>query len=254
MTTSLSFGSNYGIYLYRGSDPPRPDFDGRNKRNRFLNNVVHGNRGRGIFLKESDDNVFQGNLFTQNYGLLWFVNGQRNRLQGNLIPDEETVRAEGSPNFAGSITIADQPTVHLQLDVYSSAYFEDLQGHVFDPEEDGLATTLSPTKSSLTLNSAQISKTSTVVTRNFQAVPDAGVALLGINIWNMSGDLSKGWVVQAGSSTHSISYTVGDLAPSTSYTLLRNGVSSSVKSNSAGVVSYKDSAVQPGMIEYYIRP
>ena len=86
-----------------------------------------------------------------------------------------------------------------------------------------------------------------------QAIPDVGVALVTVSIWNISGDLTKRWLVQAGSSTRRITYRVGDMTPNAKYNILKNGVSSSGTADAAGVVTFQDTAVTTGLVEYIVR-
>ncbi|MFM1769797.1 MAG: hypothetical protein RJA22_2326 [Verrucomicrobiota bacterium] len=253
INNEFGYGANYGIYLYKGIDAPRPGDDGKCRRNRFVNNYVHHNAGYGIFLTTSDENVWQNNVFDANNAILWFVNGQRNRLEGNSIPRDVTIRTQGNPSLLASTIIRQQPYVPLQLDAYSAAIFEDAGGRVFQPEEPGILTTLTPGGSALTLTAADIIKTSFVNTRNLQATPDAGIALINITVWNTSGDLSKRWLVQAGSSTRRITYRVGDLVPNSPYEILKDGVSSKGDSDSNGFMTFTDSAVRTGVVEFVIR-
>jgi parallel beta-helix repeat protein len=247
-------GGNYGFYLYQGNDPPMPGDDGRPKRNWFVGNYVHNNGGEGIMVTGGDDNYFLGNQFEANVGPLSFIQSRRNRLDANLFPDQVLVRIDGSPTFLSSGSITNQPLIYLQIDPYSTATFEDGPGRVFDPEEGGIATTLYPSGTKLTLNSAQIAKTSTVKLRNLKAIPDAGLALITITIWNLTGDLAKSWLVQAGSTTHAITFTVGDLAPRTTYEVYKKGVPSNYTSDDTGTIVYRDSAISPGIVEYRVQP
>ncbi len=250
----FAYSGNYGFYLYRGTDAPLPGDNGRPKRNRFVNNLVHHNAGEGIFLTGSDDNLFTGNLFEANVGPLWFINGRRNRLDSNSIPVEAVVRTQGSPSFASTTFINNQATVRIQVDAYSATIFEDRWGRVFDPEEGGIANTINPLGSKLTLTPVEIGKTSTVNTRNLQVVPDAGNVLVAIAIWNLSGDLSKDWLVQAGSLTHAASYRVGNLAPGTQYDVFKNGVATRFTADATGAISFQDQAVMTGVTAYAVRP
>ena len=245
-------GAAFGFNLYRGDDPPAPGDDGHPRRNRFLNNLVHDNAGNGILVTTADDNLFMGNRFQANAGSLLFVNGLRNILDSNSIPPGVTIQCQGSPSAAATTLIRHQAAVSVQVDAYSSVAFDDPQGLVFDPEEGGINNTLTPAGTTLSLTSAQIGKTSTVFQRNLQVLPNAGIALVAISIWNTSGDLGKRWTVQAGSATRSISYRVGDLIPNTTYNLLKNGVVTRVTTDSSGFVTFQDLAVQTGSVEYVI--
>ncbi len=250
----LGFSANFGFYLYKGSDAPRPGDDGRPKRNRFVNNRVHDNASSGIFLTGADENLCTGNAFSANFGPLWFVNARRNLLESNSIPGEILVGTQGDPDFPSTTFIRNQPSLTIQVDAYSSTIFEDLAGRLFDPNEDSLWTKVTPTGTALALSAAEIVKIANVSTRNFQAVPDAGLALIAISIWNTSRDLGKRWLVQAGSATHAISYTVGDLAPNKSYNLLKNGLATRVTSDQAGQIRFQDKTVTAGLTEYIISP
>lgn len=249
----LAYGANYGIYLYKGIDAPRPGDDGHCRRNRFVNNFVHNNAGYGIFSTTCDDNSWINNVFNANNNIIWFVNGQRNRLESNSIPRDVTIRTQGNPSLLASTILRGQPYAPIQLDAYSAAIFEDAGGRVFQPEEPGILTTLTPSGSAVTLTAADIIKTSFVYTRNLQATPDAGIALINVTVWNTSGDLSKRWLVQAGSATRRITYRVGDLIPNTAYEILKDGVASKGDSDSNGFLTFTDSSVRTGVVEFIIR-
>src|SRR6266542_823302 len=248
------FSSNFGFYLYKGNDAPRPGDDGRPKRNQFAHNRVHDNAGGGIFLIAADDNSFTANLFSGNPGALWFVNARRNLVESNGIPPETAVATQGSADFPATTSVRNQAALNIQVDGYSSTRFEDLSGRVFDPGEEGILSTVNSAGTTLALTAAEIGKNASVVARNFQVVPDAGQALVTISFWNTSRDLSKRWLVQAGSATHLISYRVGDLVPNTAYRVLRNGVASKVTSDVFGNVRFQDKAVTTGLIEYLVTP
>ncbi len=250
----FGFSSNFGFYLYKGNDAPRPGDDGRPKRNQFAHNRVHDNAGGGIFLIAADDNSFTANLFSGNPGALWFVNARRNLVESNGIPPETAVATQGSADFPATTSVRNQAALNIQVDGYSSTRFEDLSGRVFDPGEEGILSTVNSAGTTLALTAAEIGKNASVVARNFQVVPDAGQALVTISFWNTSRDLSKRWLVQAGSATHLISYRVGDLVPNTAYRVLRNGVASKVTSDVFGNVRFQDKAVTTGLIEYLVTP
>lgn len=250
----FAYGADFGLYLYKGNDTPSPGDDGRPRRNRFVANRIHDNSGNGLFATSADDNIFTGNLFEFNYGPLRLINALGNLLQSNSIPPDVLVRTEGAPNLPCTTAICNQDAISVQVDAFTSATFSDPGNRIFDPQQEGIYTMISPSGSSLTLAAAQIGKTSIVMTRNFSALPNAGVGLVNISIWNMTGDLSKRWTTQADSSTRSISYKVGDLAPNTPYTVLKNRVGSRYTSDSNGVITFSDQAVTTGPVEFIINP
>ncbi len=248
----FAYGGQYGIYLYKGVDAPFPGDNGHPKRNQFLNNYVHHNAGSAIFSTTADDNTFTANVFDANGPLIWFINGQRNRLLSNTLPANVTVRMQGTPSTLTSTYIRHQPAIAIQVDNYSTTTFEDPGGNIFDPEEPGLATTVTPTGTTLMLTTAEIAKTSFVRTRNMTATPNAGIALITPTIWNTTGDLSKRWLTQAGSTTGSILYRVGDLVPGVRYAVLKNGAGSSYTADANGTITFTDNAVTTGVTEFMV--
>jgi parallel beta-helix repeat protein len=250
----FAYGTNFGLYFYKGIDAPKPGDDGHPKRNRFVNNRIHHNGGSGIFLKSGDDNVFTGNVFDANDGPLWFINGQRNRFESNSVPGDLTLITQGDPSYVSSTSIRNQPLLALQLDAFSLVTFNDAGGRIFHPAKTPIATTASAAGTTMQLTMGQMGKTSTVATRKLQVVPDAGIALVTASIWNLSGDLSKRWLVEASSATQRITYTVGDLAPGIQYDVYRNGVITQENADSSGNISWQDSAVTTGLTEYVVRP
>jgi parallel beta-helix repeat protein len=247
-------GGNYGIYLYKGVDAPFPGDNGHPKRNRFINNSVHHNLGPGIFSTTADDNSFTRNVFDANSTTLWFINGQRNLLESNAIPGNVIVRMQGTPSILTSTIVRNQPALSIQVDSFSTTTFEDITGKIFDPEEPGLATTVTPAGTTLMLSTAEIAKTSFVRTRNMRVTPDAGIALVTPTIWNTTGDLSKRWLTQSGSSTHSILYKIGDLTPGLRYQVfnVRTGASSNYTADATGTITFTDSNAVTGVTEFVV--
>ncbi|MCL5097153.1 MAG: right-handed parallel beta-helix repeat-containing protein [Candidatus Omnitrophica bacterium] len=176
----------YGLYFYKGGDAPRAGDDGRPKRNQFNNNSIHDNLNEGVKLSDADDNSFAGNQFFNNGPVLRFIRGTGNMLDGNDIPLDVTVKTQGSSSSTATTFIRNQPLINVQVDSYSSVTFEDDNGAVFDPQEQGVATTVTPTGSMLLLTSANIGASTAVATRHLLVVPDSGSALVDPTIWNFA--------------------------------------------------------------------
>jgi parallel beta-helix repeat protein len=243
----------HGFYLYKGIDPPEPNDDGRPKRNRFVANRVHHNGKEAINLADSDENTFATNTFYANGDRLRFLRGFRNRLDGNDIPADVTVRTEGSPADAASTYIRNQPALRVQLDEYGSTIFEDDKGKIFDPEEKGIATAVSTGGSTLVLTAAEIGTTSTVIACNFWVGATEGTVLIEPVDWTNSVGLGKHWVVQAASPAQSLSYTVGELGTNQAYEVLKAGLPRmSVESDSAGKVQFTDVLGTTNAVHYSI--
>ena len=246
-------GANYGIYLYKGGDLPFPGDDGHCKRNTFLRNRIHHNANVGLLITTGDDNHFVGNIFEANYGGLELINGLRNRFESNAIPREAPVKVTGAPDFPASIIARNQSALALHLDAYSTATFQNTAGRIFDPEESGLATTVDPAAgSTLTLTTAQISKSTYVQTRNLRVTPDAGTPAVTIVAWNLAGTLTKRWLTRAGPETRRITYKVGDLTPGVEYTLIRNGIEFDHTADPTGTITFTDTAVTTAVTDFQI--
>ena len=251
----LAGSPQYGVFLYQGSDPPHAGDDGRPKRNEFANNSIHNNAKEGVKLGDSDNNQFVGNQFAANGSILRFSRGVGNLLDGNEIPSGVNVKTEGNSSFAANTIVRNQPLLLVQVDPYSSVTFADDLGAVFDPDEAGLATTVAPNGSTLTLASVQIGTSSTVAPRNLAAVPNSGGALVEPTVWNLTGNLSKAWTTLAAASSQRLSYTVGDLAANQPYNVLKNGgFLIPLTSDSSGIVRFNDQANTPSSIQYQVVP
>ena len=248
----FAYGGNYGLYLYKGGDLPFPGEDGHPKRNRFVNNRVHHNAGPGLFLTTGDDNVFTGNIFEANNGPLTLINGKRNRFESNAIPREVFVRTQGAPDALASTIARNQESLSVQLDAFSTAIFENTTGRIFDPEEPGLATTASTGFSKLTLDTAQILKSSYVQTRNLQVTTDAGTAAITVTVWNVPGSLSKRWLTRASTTTRRITYKVGDLTAGRVYQVWRNGIPTDYTADANGTITFLDTAATTAVTDFQV--
>jgi len=245
-------GASYGMYLYNGLDLPFPGDDGHPKRNRFINNRVHHNAGYPLFITVGDDNSFIGNIFEANGGAFRFISSMRNILESNSIPREVIVNTQGEPGFLSTTIVRNQPTLSIQVDPFSSTIFEDKARRVFDPEEPGVASTVTATSSTLTLTTVEIVKTSVVQLRNLQVTPDAGNARVTITAWNVSGALSKRWLTQASPTTRAITYRVGDLTPGVRYRAIKNGLATNYTADSTGVITIQDTAMTTAVTEFEV--
>ena len=245
----------YGFYLYKGADAPEPNDDGRPKRNQFVSNLVQGNLKAAINLADSDDNTFATNTFQANGDTLHFERGFGNRLVGNSIPAEVIVRTIGSPADAPSTYVSHQPSLRVQVDAYSSTIFEDGNGQIFDPEEDGVATLVTTNGSTLTLTAKNIGTTSTVVTRNLWVEATEGGVWIDPTSWTAPDGLNKQWIANADSAGTTFGYTVGHLGSNRPYVVLKAGlVLMSVNSDSAGRITFTDRISTTNKVQYAIQP
>lgn len=216
---------NYGVYVYLGSDPPEPGYDGRIRNNFFSNNTIHEYGNEAVKLQGGDGNVLIGNAFSSATDTtLRFDTSTDSYLEGNLLPPDVVVKVLGSPSIPGSLFVRDQPLVKLNVDSYSSATFTDSTGAVFDFDEGNLSTYVDASGSMVHLSSAEIGTTTTVVTRNLAVVPNSGGVFVNPTTWNQSGTYSKAWTAAASSGGITVNYLVGDLQPGVAYQISQNGI------------------------------
>ncbi len=78
--------SSYGIYMYKGSDVPVSG-DGRPKFNRFVANQIRDNGSYAVRASDSDDNVFDRNVFSGNKGGIRFERSFRNQVINSTPAD-----------------------------------------------------------------------------------------------------------------------------------------------------------------------
>ncbi len=254
---SNEFANNqqYGIYLFQGSDIPHPGDDGRPKRNWFTGNSVTGNIQSGINLTNGDDNRFSRNEFANNGPTLRFSQGPRTILDGNTIPGDVTAVTQGSPTLAALTIIRRHPLIRIQIDDYSTVRFEDEQGAIYEPEQGGVSTTVTPAGSVLSLTTANIGPLSTVVQRKLWVLPDTGSATVSLAYWRLTGDLGKKWTIQSDSRRQTLLQVVGDLAPNTAYQVLKqNKVLLKTTSDAQGFISFTHKPGDKHAIHYTVAP
>jgi parallel beta-helix repeat protein len=270
----IGFSGTNGVYFFAGANPPEPDdadptVTSRPRRNRVANNSIHDCGAEGLKVTGADENQFVGNSFQANSALLRFQESASNLLDGNLIPDDVTIRTVGSSMFQTSITLGNQPYVSVDMDSFSAVSFVDDQGAIFDPIQVDVPVTVGPEGSSLTLIASRMDARVTVVTRDFQ-VTRASSVLVTPTVWNLGGDLSKQWVTQSANQAQSIRYVVGDLSPNKRYTVNRDNGSNdapgagngrgkkkrvqSVVADASGRIAFSDSPGSTRPVGYSVVP
>jgi parallel beta-helix repeat protein len=251
----IGFSGKYGVYFYRGSDTPQPGDDGRPKRNTIRQNTIHDTASDPVKMSDGDANTFVSNTFQAGGGTtLRFATSTATRLQNNTLPSGFVVSVSGSSSQAATIDIY-QPTTRLQLvDEYSTAKFRDNNRAIFDPDET-IYTTASTSSSVLTLTQATTGGSSTVIRRRLNATPASGTVKVNPTLWNRSGDLSKGWNVQAPSSSVQVAYTVGDLAPGVAYDVRRGTtVIGTFTAGSGGTIAFSHAPGSTSTVAYSVKP
>jgi parallel beta-helix repeat protein len=276
LDNEVGYSGKYGFYLYAGDDPAEPDdtdpvVSARPRRNGFSNNLVHHSTGDSVHLGDADDNTYNMTSISPGPTTLSFENASNIVLTANSFPANATVRLNGASTNSTTMSLKNHPLVQLEIDAFSTATFEDDAGAIFDLDQGNLATSVDSSGSVLSVTLAALGAqtatvTTTVVTRNFLVAPDSGTVLINPTLWELSGGLRKAWTTEpvdngtsggptptAVSATANVQYTVGDLAPNTSYVVSKNGQALSVvTSDSGGHVSFADVPGTTGTVQYAV--
>jgi parallel beta-helix repeat protein len=250
----IADSGKYGVYFYKGSDAPNAGDDGRPKRNVFRNNTIRGSTSDAVNLNDADANTFEGNTFSSNGGSLRFIRGRDNVLSGNTLPSGYYLKLQGTSGIASTATVRNQPVLKLGVDAYSSATWNDAGNKVFDPDES-VYTVATASGTSMTLAADAIGTSSTVYTRAFTARPASGSVEVNPTLWNTSGDRAKGWNLRSPSSSVSVAYVVGDLAPGVAYDVFRDGSRVTTQTaRSDGTIAFSSSPGSTATVAYAVRP
>ncbi len=223
--------SQYGLYFYKGSDVPTSG-DGHNRGNVFRRNVIRDN-AKAMKLGESHDNLFLENTFAGNAAGMSFRNAQTNVLEANVIPLTEVVEVQ-APSIDSStiITRHDRP-IRVDTD-YSGAriIFRDTSTWSHRVPGSTVGTYVTPTESLYTLGAA-VADVRNVYVYAIYGKPASGKLKLVIAS-------HTSWSARSVSgSPISVDFTVGKLAASTPYHVMRGGTRvTTVTTSSSGVLAF----------------
>jgi parallel beta-helix repeat protein len=245
----------HGFFLFKGDDPPEPGDDGRPKRNQFFNNRIDYQGKEAIQLADSDDNTFATNQFFANGDKLRFERGSRNRLDGNEVPADVTLRTEGTPASMGSTYVTRQASLIVQLDTNSVVVYEDSRGQIFDPEETRVASSVTPDGSRLVLTSAEIGTTSKVQAHPFWVRPNRGTVWINPTGWTNHYGSGKQWTVQPEEPGLDVAFTLAGLAPRSAYSL-RNAdtLITNLTSDPNGRISFSNAFAGTNKVRFALEP
>ena len=243
----VGFNGAYGFSIFQGLNVPLTG-DGRPRGNDVVGNTIHDNALGGVLLRDADANVFDGNTFYGTDSALLLERGLGNRLNDNALPGDAVVTTTGSAAVAATTYVSNEPSLLVAVDAHSATVFQDAEGRVFSVERPGVATTVTPAGSSLTLTLAQLGTgPALVTTRDLAVAVVDGSVQVEPTVWEAAGDERKEWVSQASSVGQEFAYTVGSLDANASYTLMKDGtVVAVLTADAEGKVSFTD---LPGTLE-----
>jgi parallel beta-helix repeat protein len=229
-----------GIYFFQGNDTPTVN-NGRPSNNLIIGNTIHDDQQYAVELANSDNNTFQGNTIYSDNSLL-FKSSLKNIIGGNTIPADAIIQTVGSAAFPSNTIIQNEPSFLVQVDSYSTEALGDSSGTIFDVGSGGVPTSVTSAGSSLVLSQATIGLSPVLVnSRSLDVSVSAQQALITPTIWASGGVPLRAWTTQAGSTTQTITFTVGNLAPNASYAVTRNNAFlTSQQADGTGTISFTD--------------
>jgi parallel beta-helix repeat protein len=247
-------GGGDGFEFYQGTDTPEPGDDARPDGNLVLNNIVRNLSGQAISMTDSDSNTFQGNTFSAIGNLeLTFEGSSKVKLNKNTFPAGTVADLQGDSSHRTDLDVYNTSTLKVALDDYSTARFRDNSRKIFDPDQ-AVYTTASASSSLLTLTAANTGGSSTVVTRQLFATPASGSIKVNPTAWGGTTG-TKSWNVQSSSSSVSVAYVVGNLAPGASYDVRRgSSVIATLIADSAGRVGFSNAPGSTSTVGYSVQP
>lgn len=244
----------HGIKFFKGNDLPA-DGDGRPHDNVITNNLIQGSVNKAVYIEDADNNVFSFNTFIADQGWIEILRGGDNVFVGNSLPPDLLISTRSDETFSSRTLIRDQAQMLIQVDTLSTVVIEDAEGRVFEIDKDGIATTISSSGSSLVLTYAIIGEYPVLVSElNFTALITSGdTASILPTLWETSDSYRKKWSTRASNSTASVTYTIGDLLPNTSYKITKKGkLLLKVTSDSSGQIVFTDVVDRSGNVVYGI--
>lgn len=233
----FGFNNTYGIFFYKGSDPPTSG-DGRPKLNKFLSNNIHDNSNYMIKMGDSDSNTFESNKFQRNGLELFITNSQGNIFTDNTFTDnaKNYLRASSSSNAV--IQNTDISSVQIG-DSISFVDINDTRNYIYQSNKN-IANTAQETKTSTRLTKAISSEVVNFKRLNFKTIPTSNQVVVTPQVWETSGDFYKKWTEFSNNFATLANHLIGDLKPNTSYDVIKNGaVWNSFTSDDSGNITFQ---------------
>jgi parallel beta-helix repeat protein len=244
---TVSGSSQYGIFLYKGSDlPTYTTPNGHPTGNVFTGNTFNGTGSNAVKYTEADNNTIADSTFSNTGGSILLQNSAGNVLRNLTLPAGQRISITGSSAEPGSATVA-QPTgpFTLSADSNSTADVTSTTGRLF--ASDAGTTSVTPTGSDLHVanTGGGIAVTPLPVT----VVPDSGSATAGAS------GIGTGTVhvVVTGAGGIGLTITVSGLTPGGSYSVSRdNAAPVLVYANGSGTLQYSDTPPAGGTWDYAV--
>ncbi len=243
---TVTNSSQYAVFMYKGSDlPSYTTASGHPTANILDSNTFNGTGSNAIKLTEADSNVISNSTVSNAGGSILFANSFGNVLSHDTLASSQNISITGSVAEPGTATITN-PTgaFKVTVDTKSSYDVTSTTGQLF--AVGSAATTVTPTGSSVHLDSTIVGTSSVTVTpKPVTVVPASGSATASTS----GSGVGTSVVVTGAPSGVTFAFTIGGLAASTSYVIKRGGSTiGTATTNSSGLLSF--STVPPGSGSY----
>jgi parallel beta-helix repeat protein len=220
----VSLNTDLGLYLYQGTDPAASG-NSRPHDNIFRANHVENNGAEALYLQNGDDNTVENNVFgAGTAAALRFRDGEGNVFRGNTLPDEVALRITGRADQLSSVTVSAQRKLNVKVDAFSSVEFIDVAGAVFETQESGLASQITPTGSRLALDFANTGGDTVVSAAGLTTSVSGGQLAVDPLEWDSGGQALKRFTAQAAVAGQSADFVVSGLQAGETYVVSRNGL------------------------------
>ena len=225
--------SQYGIYVYHGSDVPTGGGPGTNVGNVFRGNVVEDN-GMAVKAEAFDDNQLTDNRFAGNGGGFLFRDARNNLLSGNTIPEDHLVETKTSTVDSVTIISRARGPLRVETDGDAKVLLRETSSRSYIVEGVSGGAKVTPSESVFTLNSSRIDSAKRVVPVAIYGDPSSGSIYL-------TATSATSWRSRSTSGTVSVAYTVGALVPGATYRAKRGSTTlARLAADADGVIRFSD--------------
>jgi mannuronan 5-epimerase len=249
---SVSNSSQYGVYMYKGSDlPENTTPNGHPTANVIAGNTFNTSGSNIIKLTEADGNIFSNNTIVNPGSSILLVQSAGTVLDSNTMPAGQQVSLNGvAGETSSAAVISPALPVKLSVDLYSVIDVTNPFGQLYSTTSPALPIGISSSGADLNLSTTGTStKTVTVTSQPYSVLPASGSAIATAAASNGVVSIS----LQLSAPMGNVSFTVGGLTPAGVYAVARNGVSlTSATANSTGVITFADASAPSGSDIYTV--
>jgi parallel beta-helix repeat protein len=251
---TITNSTQYGIFLYQGSDPPSYTTpNGHPTGNIFSNNTFSGSGSNIVKYTSADNNIIKDSTFSNTGGSFLFAMSTGNMLSNLTLPANQRISVTGSAAAPGSVVL-DRPKgpISLSLD-NSSAEVTNASGQLYTVgSSTTIPTSVTPAGSDTHLTPATNGGTGPVW---INPLPVTVLPASGTDTARATGlgTATPHIIVDGHGAGVGLAASLGGLTANSNYTVRRNGiVITTVTADGSGKVQFTDVPPASGTLDYTV--